>query len=253
MFAQLNRSTSRQRNVLAASLAFHGCFLLWLLHSPAPQLLQPSSVALGRNGNVVNRIYFPAAVLDDSNTSSADSATEKYRHQRFGHEKLRWKPNPAAAKLSAPQKLAPAEDDAKIATLSKLGHGALAGLPYGSVPGGPIYGNEIRPALPVETSDPMVYPWERPDSEGKVVIEITIDERGEITRKTILQSMGSQIDTKCLAALDKWKFQPATRNGVPIASKQDAIFPFKARGVSANWLSLGHAPRPAIAKLLAPL
>ena len=35
---------------------------------------------------------------------------------------------------------------------------------------------------------------------------------------------------KCLAALENWHFHPATRNGAPIPSKQDAIFPFKARG-----------------------
>jgi outer membrane biosynthesis protein TonB len=42
--------------------------------------------------------------------------------------------------------------------------------------------------------------------------------------------LGAEIDNKCLAALENWRFQPATQNGSPIASKQDAIFPFKARG-----------------------
>jgi TonB family protein len=93
-----------------------------------------------------------------------------------------------------------------------------------------VYGDEIRPALPIATSDPVVYPWQRPTSEGKVVIEITIDERGEIVRKTVLESLGPEIDNKCLAALENWRFQPATHNGVPIPSKQDAVFPFKARG-----------------------
>lgn len=231
MFAQLNLGTSTQRRMLASSLAVHGLLFAWLLHSPEPQLLMPSSVAIGRNGNVVAHLYFPTQRPDDSATSSSDSATEAYRHQRLGHEKLTWKPSSARAKLP-PAALAPsgAEDSAESATLSKLGHGAAAGLLYGSVPGGPVYGDEIRPALPIRTADPVVYPWQRPDSEGKVVIEITIDERGEIVRKTVLQSLGSEIDSKCLAALENWHFQPATRNGAPIPSKQDAIFPFKARG-----------------------
>ena len=76
----------------------------------------------------------------------------------------------------------------------------------------------------------VVYPWQLPDYPGNEVIEITIDERGDIVRKTVLQSLGPDIDSKCLAALDNWHFQPATRNGAPIPSKQDAIFPFKARG-----------------------
>ena len=234
MFAQLNAGRSRrQRGVLAGSLALHGLLFLWLLHAPEPQLLRPASVALGRNGKVVTQLYFPSRSPDDSTTSSPDSASQVYRHQRFGHEKLVLKQNSVPAKLlltRPPLNSSPADDNAKTATLSKLGHGAPVGLPYGSLPGGPVYGDEIRPALPIATSDPVVYPWERPDSEGKVVIEITIDERGEIIRKTVLQSLGSAIDNKCLAALENWHFRPATHNGSPIPYKQDAIFPFKARG-----------------------
>ena len=233
MFAQLNPSTSMQRRMVAGSLALHGMLLAWLLHTPEPQLLNPTSVRVGHNGKVATRLYFPTQSPDDSATSSSDKASEVYRHQRLGHEKLTWTRTPTLAKLPpAPSVLARSgnEDDAKIATLSKLGHGATAGLAYGTLPGGPVYGDEVRPALPITTSDPVVYPWERPDSEGKVVIEITIDERGEIVRKTVLQSLGSAIDNKCLAALENWHFQPATHNGSPIPSKQDAIFPFKARG-----------------------
>jgi len=42
--------------------------------------------------------------------------------------------------------------------------------------------------------------------------------------------MGSQLDEKALAAAQNWRFRPATRNGVAIASKQDYIFHFRARG-----------------------
>lgn len=233
MFAQLNPASSTQRRVLAGSLALHGLLFAWLLHTPEPQLLMPNSVAMGRNGKVVAHLYFPTQNPDDTATSSSDSATQAYRHQRLGHEKLNWKLTSMQAKLPLPAAtLAPsgAEDKAETATLAKAGHGAPAGLLYGSVPGGPVYGDEIRPALPITTADPVVYPWQRPDSEGKVVIEITIDERGEIVRKTVLQSLGPEIDNKCLAALENWHFHPATHNGAPIPSKQDAIFPFKARG-----------------------
>ncbi len=233
MFLQLSPETSTQRRVLAGSLALHGLLFAWLLHSPEPQLLMPTSVALGRNGKVLAHLYFPTQNPDDSATSSSDSATEIYRHQRLGHEKLTWKSSSSQPKLPmppAPPTPSGAEDNSKTATLSKLGHGAPAGLPYGNLPGGPVYGDEIRPALPITTADPVVYPWQRPESEGKVVIEITIDERGEIVRKTVLQSLGPMIDEKCLAALENWHFHPATHNGAPIPSKQDAIFPFKARG-----------------------
>ena len=234
MFAQLTSGELKgQPRVLAASLALHGLLFAWLLREPNPQLLNPAAVALGRNGKLVTQIYFPTQSPDDSSTSSPDGATERYRQQRLGHEKLTLRKNHVVAKLSpplAPLSLSPAEDQSKTATLSNLGHGAPAGLPYGSLPGGPLYGEEVRPALPVTTVDPVVYPWELPDSEGNVVVEITIDERGAIVRKTVLHSMGPKLDEKFLAALDSWRFQPATRNGVAIASKQDAIFHFRARG-----------------------
>jgi len=234
MFAQFDSvAAPKQRRLLAASLALHGLLLAWLLHTPDPVLLSASSVALGRNGNSVTRVYWPTPTSDDSKASSPMTATQVYRHQRLGHEKLLWKNTSQVPKLAMPQTplaLSGQEDQAKTATLSNLGHGAPAGPTYGTLNRGPAFGDEIRIALPTTTADPVVYPWELPDSEGKVVVEITIDERGEIVQKTVLQGLGPRIDDKVLAALQNWHFHPATRNGVAIASKQDAIFHFRARG-----------------------
>ena len=231
MFSQLNPETRKQGRWRLFSLALHVSILVWLLHSPEPQLLTPVSIAMGENGRVLSRLYFPSRSPDNSTTSSSDSAREVYRHQRLGHEKLSWKPTPqekSAARL--PLSPSEAEDQARSQTLSSFGHGAPAGLPYGTLSSGQTYGEEIRPALPVTTADPVAYPWELPDSEGNVVVEITIDERGEIVRKSVIQSMGPKLDEKVLAALENWHFHPATRNGVAMASKQDAIFHFRARG-----------------------
>jgi len=233
MFAPLNPATAgRQRWLRIGSLIAHGVVLAWLLHAPEPQLLQPSSVALGENGKSVTRLYWSSKNPDDSTHSSSDLATEKYRHQRLG-QKLTFKAPPQIAKLSAPQTplaRSEAEDNSKTQTLSAQGHGAQAGERYGTLGRGPLFGDEVRPALPIATSDPVVYPWQLPVAGGNEVIEITIDERGEIVKKTVLVSLGSDIDNKCLAALENWHFHPATRNGAPIPSKQDAIFPFRSRG-----------------------
>jgi len=232
MFSQINPATARrQRWLLTGSLLAHAAILAWMLHAPEPQLLNPSSVALGQNGKSVTRLYWSSKNFDDSSHSSSDLATQRYRHERLG-QKLAWKA-PAQSKTSAPQTplaKAEAEDNSKTQTLSAMGHGAQAGLPYGTLTRGQLYGDEVRPALPTATSDPVVYPWQLPDSPGNEVIEITIDERGEIVHTAVLQSLGPDIDNKCLAALENWHFHPATRNGTPIASKQDAVFPFRARG-----------------------
>ena len=234
MFAQLNpASARRQRWLRMGSLAVHGLLLGWWLHGPNPQLLSAVSVASGQNGKSVTRLFWSSRSPDDSRQSSSDSATERYRHQRLGHEKLAWKSPAQSAKLAAPQNplaRTDAEDSSKNQTLSALGHGAQAGPLYGTLNRGPLSGDEIRPALPVTTFDPVAYPWELPDSEGNVVVEIVIDERGDIVAKTVLQSLGPKLDEKVLLALQNWHFQPATRNGSPIPSKQDAIFHFRARG-----------------------
>jgi TonB family protein len=233
MFGQLDSATARRQRWLRwGSVALHAGLLAWLLREPEALLLNPMSVAIGRNGTSVTRLYWNSKTPDDSMHSSPDSATQRYRHQRLGHEKLTWKAPAQLAKLSPPLPItrAEGEDKAQTQTLSALGHGAQAGLPYGTLANGQFYGDEIRPALPTRTSDPVVWPWQLPDSPGNEVIEITIDERGDIIDKKVLQSLGPNIDTKCLAALENWHFRPATRNGSPIPSKQDAIFPFKARG-----------------------
>ena len=233
MFEQLNPATARrQRRLRVVSVALHAAILAWLLHAPEPRLLTPTSVALGQNGTSVTRLYWSSKNPDDSAHSSSDLATERYKHQRLG-QKLTWTASPQQSKLPAPQTpvaRAEQQDKSETQTLSALGHGAQAGLPYGTLTRGQLYGDEIRPALPTATSDPVVYPWQLPPAPGNEVIEITIDERGEIVSKTVLQSLGPEIDSKCLAALENWHFRPATRNGSPIASKQDAIFPFRARG-----------------------
>jgi TonB family protein len=233
MFGQPSAQVwTSQRRLTSASLALHGVVLAWLLHAPAPQLLTPNSVAVGRNGSAIARLYWPTMAPDNSNTSSASSATEVYRHQRLTNEKVIWKRISKSAKLNAQHPLSRSEmpNPSTTETLSRLGHGAPAGLPYGALNNGPAFGDEIRPALPVAMADPIAYPWELPPSEGNVVVEITIDERGEIVRKTVLQSLGPKLDERVIAALESWHFNPATRNGIAIASKQDAIFHFRARG-----------------------
>jgi TonB family protein len=233
MFRQLKPATTcSERGFKLASLALHAVVLAWLLHAPEPRLLNPNSVAYGQNGTSVTRLYWSSKTPDAGSHSSPDVVTQRYRHERLG-QKLTWKASKEVAKLSAPQtpvSKAEAEDNAKTQTLSAQGHGAQAGATYGTLAQGSFYGEEIRPALPIATADPSVWPWQLPEAPGNEVIEITIDERGEITNKVVLHSLGADIDSKCLAALENWHFHPATRNGSPIPSKQDAIFPFRARG-----------------------
>jgi TonB family protein len=101
-----------------------------------------------------------------------------------------------------------------------------AGSPLGTVLEGPLIGEEVRPALPVVSPDPHVAADELGSLQGDVIVEVTIDEKGNIVQKVVVQSLAPAIDSKVLEALDSWRFRPAMRNGVAIASKQDVYYHF---------------------------
>jgi TonB family protein len=120
----------------------------------------------------------------------------------------------------------PPADVAQNADAKKNDHGVSAGSTYALHAEGPLAGADVRPALPIRGSDPQVFPWELRE-EGDVIVEITIDEAGNIIEKRVLHSMSPAIDQKVLLALESWHFHPATRDGIPIPSKQDVHYHFK--------------------------
>jgi TonB family protein len=75
---------------------------------------------------------------------------------------------------------------------------------------------------PVVVSQPIPR-WEPPSSVDrrsafKGLIEVTIDENGNVTAATIQQSVHPLYDAKLLAMARTWKYKPALKNGVPTTS-----------------------------------
>jgi TonB family protein len=211
MFTQLHPAVpKRQAASLSVSLAVHLLFLGWLLHSPAPIFVAPSSVAKGQSGSSLTRIYF-----------GGDSGVSQEQ------------PKPARVTLQRPSKTAsahrmeppPAKQEAGNEIASIRPSGPAAGSLYGSLSYGTLTGPEIRPALPIVSPDP-VFGSDLAGMAGDVIVEVTIDETGAIVQKIVLQSLGAAVDAKVLAALEKWQFTPASKNGVPIPSKQDVYYHF---------------------------
>ena len=213
MFSQLIPTTPRRRpTILGCSVAAHLLLLAWVLHSPAPIFVSPSSVMQGEHGVGLHYLYFPGK----------PEVSEEPPPQTH----LTWRRPTKTAKASRKQPpITKVESDTEIAAVLAPNE-RPAGSPYGSLYYGKATGPEVRPALPIVARDPAIGSDLSNGIVGDVVVEVTIDEQGKIVELKLIQSLAQPVDQLVLAAVAKWQFLPATRNGTPIASKQDVYYHF---------------------------
>ena len=230
MFTEVHPATSKRRaSLLSASVVMHLSFLGWLLHASAPTVLAPYSVVKGIAGGFVTSLYWPSRP-SELNPGASGAQSNEASHQPAGRTRITWTRSHNIGKTrESERKLSKAQEDRTVA--DSAGEPAIpAGSPYGSVSQGAISGFEVRPALWASGSDPTVLPGDLAGGlEGDVIVEITIDEQGNVVRAIVLQSLTPEIDTKVVASLQNWHFRPATRDGRPIASKQDVHYHFPQR------------------------
>jgi TonB family protein len=213
MFAQLNRTAGRKSApIVGSSVGAHLLLLAWVLHSPSPIFVSPTSIMQGEHGAGLQYLYFPGR-------PEVSEQPPQQAHLTWSH---------SLKKRKAPRKPPPVskvESDTEIvAALSP--NERPAGSPYGSLYYGKATGPEVRPALPVVARDPALGSDLSNGIMGDVVVEVTIDEQGKIVELKLVQSLSQSVDQLVLAAVAKWQFLPATKNGVPIASKQDVYYHF---------------------------
>lgn len=192
---QVSRPRSVKRRVsLLVSFVVH-CAIVFFWLDRAPIFVQPSSVAWGLHGQSDNLIYFPRP--DTEPVAKTHRLQLKTKHQT----------------TKEPPK--------------NTMESARAGAPGGSLFSGPATGIEAKPALPLVFPDPVVYPGQLAKGvQGDVVVEVTIDEQGNVTETRILQSLQQDIDEKIISTLKGWRFRPATVDGLAISSRQDVHFHF---------------------------
>jgi len=194
MFDLPKRRNTRRNQALLASFLIHGVVLYCWLDRP-PRFIPASLVAWGRNGQSDQLVYFPRAEV-------ASSARKTQLHLRTKH-----KPQKQAQKTPV--------------------QSARLGSPAGSSFYGSIKGTEAMPAIPLIFPDPTIYPWElRNGLQGDVVVEVTIDQQGNVTETRLLESLEQNVDRKVIAAVREWRFRPATVDGMAVSSRQDVHFHF---------------------------
>jgi TonB family protein len=62
-----------------------------------------------------------------------------------------------------------------------------------------------------------------------VLIEFTVTEDGQVDGLTVVESAGPALDKACLEAVAKWRYSPATKDGVRVRVHQRASFRFELR------------------------
>lgn len=72
----------------------------------------------------------------------------------------------------------------------------------------------LSPVLPTYTEAAR-----RAGIQGRVILELTVDERGEVTNARVVEGLGYGLDEAALATAKNYRFAPAMQAGRPVASK----------------------------------
>lgn len=100
-------------------------------------------------------------------------------------------------------------------------------------PAGPIRINakvkkpEIIPGTRVDPRYPE--PARRVKVQGAVILEAVIDERGNVTSVRVLKGLPMGLDQAAIDAVARWRFQPATLDGRPVAVYYNLTVNFEVR------------------------
>ena len=87
---------------------------------------------------------------------------------------------------------------------------------------------DLTSPVAIHTTDPA-YPLElmRHNVQGTVTLYAVIDSDGSVSDVKVLQSVDDRLDEFARAALTRWKFHPATKNGNPVALETVVVIPFR--------------------------
>jgi TonB family protein len=76
----------------------------------------------------------------------------------------------------------------------------------------------VLPPRPTYTPEPGYSPLARHAKyQGTLVLKIVIDKAGKISRIRLERALGMGLDENAMEEVKRWRFNPATRNGQPVA------------------------------------
>lgn len=92
---------------------------------------------------------------------------------------------------------------------------SLSSLPPGPVAGGPLPAGLLDAPPRSRSQVPPTYPFEskRNGTTGEVVVAFNVDENGKVFSPRIVKSTSREFEEATLRAVEKWTFQPGTKDG----------------------------------------
>ena len=95
-------------------------------------------------------------------------------------------------------------------------------------------GDDAKGSGDVDIALVKFFPAPKPDlskmphgTSGEVVLDAVIDADGKIAKLTAKKTLGYGIDENVIATVQQWIFQPATKDGKPVASEQELHFHYE--------------------------
>ena len=188
------------RQWVAASAVLHLCVLGAFLYTRAPRLM-PAERPGDASGHLLSLTYSPGFSAPATELQAVKTPKRK--------------PAPAS-KLTAPTP-APPVVSAAVTPAPEHADAASGSDSLGDA--------DITIALVLQHPTPQPDLSQLPSgTSGDVVIDVVIDKDGRIAKSVLTRGLGHGVDQTVLATIQQWTFQPAKRNGVPVASEQELLF-----------------------------
>ena len=128
-------------------------------------------------------------------------------------------PTPASASPANPSPIPTAQSAQPVPGIAAPQQQATIGTGSGT--------DNAEPAFPVYYPSPGVTDRSLlPAAEQKIIVDVTISDKGEVTDEKLVQGLGNNLDDLVMKTVKSWRFHPATLNGNNIASVEQLVFPF---------------------------
>jgi TonB family protein len=202
-----------RRSALLISFGLHVAAITLLLHHPEPRILKGLASLRGNGGR---GLALTTISLPGESIAATPKKMEEERQERGVFPKPHQKTPPPVV-----------ESKAQPPTTDQSLSPGMPGYILGSLSSGFVNEHDVHIALTLVAPDPPIVRAKLPEwIRGDVIVEITIDERGNVVQTLVLQTVGYGLEAVVVDTLRQWRFTPARVDGVAVASRQDVHFHF---------------------------